>query len=480
MVNQQEVQSSEEPSSHNTDESNSLNFKLDVNFKRDTVLGRGASGKVYQVHLPDFGIVAVKEVDKDLAKLAEDEFKTVMKAKHKNVIKHHAFFNKPNAYYIVQELCSGTLQQLLDSDPNYGFSHRIELLKGIALGLEHLHGLGIIHRDLKPTNVLIKYESHEHIPVIADFGISRILQPDRHEYTVTDKGLSSRLWSPAEVYDGKEKHITQALDIFAYGCLMYYTLCPKTNKEIEHPFGYIDKDGIGLDYISNAIIAGHRKYFLTNFINEGTKKTNIPKIILSDILVQDLTQRNPSNRPDISHVLNFPLFWNTSKQINFVQNLFNYVVKVDRESFEKNWNAFYNNEYVLGRLKMKSSDNNTDKITELLNGAGFTSKVDLSLHISFEVCRIIRNAITHFMEPSRKGKRSMEELFMGLHKNFPFLLPLLWVSYRFLQIPAKYCDKLEYVKEFIKDYYHTVKNDINPECLVTDLNFIFQYVPNNA
>ena len=482
MVKQHELQSSEEPSSHNTDESSSLNFMLDVDFKCDTVLGRGASGKVYQETLPkeDHGDVAVKEVDKDVAKLAIKEFKTVRKAKHKNVIRHYAICEKPNAYYIVMELCSGTLEKFIEDHPNYGFDRRIELLKGIALGLKHLHDLGIIHRDLKPTNVLIKYESHDHIPVIADFGISRILEPDRHEYTVTEKGLSSRLWSPAEVYDDKEKHITKAFDIFAYGCLLYYTLCPKTDKRIEHPFGYIDKDGIGLDYISNAIIAGRRKYFLTNFIDGGvTEVTDIPKIILSDILVQDLTQKNHRNRPDIRHVLNFPLFWNTSKQINFVQNLFNQVVIVDRESFEKNWNAFYNNECVLERLQMKSSDNNKDKITELLKGAGFTSKVHPSRCISFEVCRIIRNTITHFMEPPREGKCSMEELLMGLHKKFPYLLPLLWVSYRFLQIPAKCPDKFYDVKEVIKDYYHTIKNDIDPECLVTDLNFIFKYLPNN-
>jgi serine/threonine protein kinase len=42
-------------------------------------------------------------------------------------------------------------------------------LKGIELGLKHLHGLGIIHNDINPCNIMFQGEN----PVIIDFDSSR-------------------------------------------------------------------------------------------------------------------------------------------------------------------------------------------------------------------------------------------------------------------------------------------------------------------
>ena len=225
-----------------------------------------------------------------------------------------------------------------------------------------------------------------------------------------------------------------------------------------------------------AIKTGLRKRFLTSFIDKYVALTDIPKIIFADILVQDLTHKIPMNRPDISHVLHFPLFWDTSMQISFLQNLFNYVVKDDSNKFESNWDGFFDNKWLLQCFKMQHSENKRENILSLLDIAGITTNDDASKHISFEVCRAIRNNITHFMEPSKKRKRkrkvNMEELLMALHERLPFLLPLLWVSYRYLQIPKKYPEKLNNVKPCIQEYYHAVKGDIDPNSLVTNLNFI--------
>ena len=222
MANNHTPQSSKS-SSHEADEFRPACTEI----KLDKFLGKGGTGSVFQSNVRYFGDVAVKRVDKHLVNkdqvcLAEQEFKTVIKATHLNVIHHRFLDYDNNFFYIVQELCSGTLQQLLDNDPNYDFDKRIELLKGIASGLEHLHDLGIIHRDLKPTNILIKNEQNQHIPVIADFSISRILKPDRHEYTVTDKGLNSPVWAPAEVYDKKKAYHESIRHIRVWMCTVLH------------------------------------------------------------------------------------------------------------------------------------------------------------------------------------------------------------------------------------------------------------------
>jgi eukaryotic-like serine/threonine-protein kinase len=47
------------------------------------------------------------------------------------------------------------------------------ILNGIAKGLDHAHKHGIIHRDVKPANVLLNSSG---APVIADFGLARLLE----------------------------------------------------------------------------------------------------------------------------------------------------------------------------------------------------------------------------------------------------------------------------------------------------------------
>jgi eukaryotic-like serine/threonine-protein kinase len=47
------------------------------------------------------------------------------------------------------------------------------ILNGIAKGLDHAHKHGIIHRDVKPANVLLNSAG---APVIADFGLARLLE----------------------------------------------------------------------------------------------------------------------------------------------------------------------------------------------------------------------------------------------------------------------------------------------------------------
>ncbi|ODV72042.1 cyclin-dependent protein kinase-activating kinase CAK1 [Cyberlindnera jadinii NRRL Y-1542] len=46
----------------------------------------------------------------------------------------------------------------------------VEIIKGVANGLDFLHGLGVIHRDIKPDNIM--FQGYNPTPVIIDFGIS--------------------------------------------------------------------------------------------------------------------------------------------------------------------------------------------------------------------------------------------------------------------------------------------------------------------
>ncbi|GJP34360.1 hypothetical protein CLOM_g18811 [Closterium sp. NIES-68] len=47
---------------------------------------------------------------------------------------------------------------------------RLDILIGMARGLEYLHSFGIVHRDIKPANILLDKNMQAKI---ADFGLVR-------------------------------------------------------------------------------------------------------------------------------------------------------------------------------------------------------------------------------------------------------------------------------------------------------------------
>jgi serine/threonine-protein kinase/endoribonuclease IRE1 len=139
----------------------------------------------------------------------------------------------------------------------------------ITSGLRHLHALKLVHRDIKPQNILISSPPAGsarggYRMLISDFGLCKKLDVDQTSFLPTAYGAlaagtvgwrapeilrgevnlddigddhsSSSVSSNATTSNGsstaKPTRLTKSVDIFALGCLFYYTL---TNGS--HPFG---------------------------------------------------------------------------------------------------------------------------------------------------------------------------------------------------------------------------------------------------
>lgn len=121
---------------------------------------------------------------------------------------------------IVTSLCLGG--ELFDAIVKKGSFTEAEAavyISKLAAGLNQLHKAGIVHRDIKPENILLSCANiNEAEPVIADFGLSKIMEEDEAPTLV---GTPAYL-SPEII---KSRHYSPAGDVWALGVIAYVLLC---------------------------------------------------------------------------------------------------------------------------------------------------------------------------------------------------------------------------------------------------------------
>ena len=78
---------------------------------------------------------------------------------------------------------NGSLRgHIKDASSGLEWKTRYQIIKGICEGLCYLHKKRILHLDLKPDNILM---NDQMVPKITDFGLSRCLDEEQKEATVT-------------------------------------------------------------------------------------------------------------------------------------------------------------------------------------------------------------------------------------------------------------------------------------------------------
>ena len=440
-------------------------------FHDSHLLGKGSSSLVFKGTFFDGQKVAIKRMQQAEAKVAKGEYAVLSRTSHTNVVKNLQIESDKNFIYLVLELCQTNLDKVVNEKMIKDYGTKVRLLYNIASGLDHLHINRIIHRDFKPSNILIKVSSvsGEIIPKISDFGISRKLVEGKNHYTATDGGLGTRIWCAPEVLDNSNRHITTAIDMFAYGCIVHFVMCPGSKLQLRHPFGVLKGD-IGGDDIIRAIMAGRRHSYISTTAYKNAKAIDKTTRIFCDILTQDLTNVKPENRPSTKHVLNFPLYWNAAKQCCFLTDQHDYLNVYHEHHFEYFCRAFFAHK-KLRRLCAEPTGWVTVSRQLAKAGLPIIPKTITSDNLFSNTLRVLRNNITHYLENNSLGGIPMESLLKNFHEQFPFFFPVLWVTYRQFQIHSKYPKSLENVRTKIEEYY-TPLSIGDPDCLVTNLNFI--------
>ncbi|KAJ8471503.1 hypothetical protein OPV22_025846 [Ensete ventricosum] len=165
-------------------------YEILDSLEEDSVIGSGASGKVYKVALSSGETVAVKKLwgtsEKDVEhmdQVVDDAFEaevaTLGKIRHKNIVKLWCSCSHKDRKLLVYEyMPNGSLGDLLHSSKGglLDWPMRLKIAMDAAEGLSYLHHdcvPPIVHRDVKSNNILLDGEFGAKV---SDFGVAKAVE----------------------------------------------------------------------------------------------------------------------------------------------------------------------------------------------------------------------------------------------------------------------------------------------------------------
>ncbi|KAL3721515.1 hypothetical protein ACJRO7_033935 [Eucalyptus globulus] len=202
-------------------------------------LGEGSSSTVWRAaHRASGEVVAVKQVhlsrlNRHLRSCLDCELDFLSSVDHPNIIRLLRVLQANGCIYMVLEFCAGgDLASYVRLHGPVGEETARRFMQQLGAALEILHSYHMVHRDLKPQNILLSGSEEDKVLKVADFGLSRTLQPG----CTTDIVCGSPLYMAPEVllfqkYDDK-------VDMWSIGAILFELLngrppfCGPTNVQL--------------------------------------------------------------------------------------------------------------------------------------------------------------------------------------------------------------------------------------------------------
>jgi len=108
---------------------------------------------------------------------------------HQNILTLVDYFETMNNLYLVTDLAlGGELFDRICRKGHYYEEDAADLIRATLSAVAYLHDHGIVHRDLKPENLLFRTPEDNADLLIADFGLSRIMDEEQFHVLTTTCG----------------------------------------------------------------------------------------------------------------------------------------------------------------------------------------------------------------------------------------------------------------------------------------------------
>ncbi|KAF2278292.1 calcium/calmodulin dependent protein kinase-like protein [Westerdykella ornata] len=201
-------------------------------YKTGKTLGAGSYSVVKEcVHIDTGRYYAAKVINKRLMAgrehMVRNEIAVLKKVSmgHRNILTLVDYFETMNNLYLVTDLAlGGELFDRICRKGNYYESDAADLIRATLSAVAYLHDHGIVHRDLKPENLLFRTPEDNADLLIADFGLSRIMDEEQFHVLTTTCGTPG--YMAPEIFR-KTGH-GKPVDIWAIGVITYFLLCGYT------------------------------------------------------------------------------------------------------------------------------------------------------------------------------------------------------------------------------------------------------------
>ncbi|KAG6867328.1 hypothetical protein C0993_004334, partial [Termitomyces sp. T159_Od127] len=270
-------------------------------YRTGKTLGSGTYAIVKEaIHIKTGKYYACKVINKKLMEgrehMVRNEIAVLKRISsgHRNIVTLHDYFETTHNLYLVFDLCTGgELFDRICAKGNYYEADAANLVRTIFRAVKHIHDAGIVHRDLKPENLLFRTPEEDADIMIADFGLSRVMQEEKLNKLTEVCGTPG--YMAPEIFR-KTGH-GKPVDVWAMGVVTYFLLGGYT------PF---DRDSQQLEM--EAIIAGDYKFEPAEYwVNVSeTAKDFIRKCLVLD----------PDERPTADQMLEHK--WLADEEPHFV------------------------------------------------------------------------------------------------------------------------------------------------------------------
>lgn len=204
-------------------------------YKVLSLLGEGASGKVYLVQHRDIGVkYALKVLDQGLCdnirfiERFKREAEVLLKFTHEGTIQLRDFGRTEDGhYYMAMDYCEGeVLKKIIQNLGLFNVEDALDIIIQLLSVLNAAHSLGIIHRDIKPDNLMLERNNKGKIVVkVLDFGVAKLRESVEVQGTVTMEGVSigTPYYMSPEQASG-EPDLDHRVDLYAVGIVLYELL----------------------------------------------------------------------------------------------------------------------------------------------------------------------------------------------------------------------------------------------------------------
>ncbi|EAQ83267.1 conserved hypothetical protein [Chaetomium globosum CBS 148.51] len=136
---------------------------------------------------------------------------------HQNILTLVDYFETMNNLYLVTDLAlGGELFDRICRKGSYYESDAADLIRAVLSAVAYLHDHGIVHRDLKPENLLFRTPEDNADLLIADFGLSRIMDEEQFHVLTTTCGTPG--YMAPEIF--KKTGHGKPVDLWALGAIL--------------------------------------------------------------------------------------------------------------------------------------------------------------------------------------------------------------------------------------------------------------------